>query len=324
MMKAMVYEAYGSPDVLRLENVELPVPQPNEVLIKVAAASVNSWDWDLLRGEPFIVRLPGGIKKPEFRILGADAAGVVQSTGNNVKQFRQGDAVFGDLCSSGWGGFAEYVCADEKALILKPSGLTFEDAAALPQAGVMAMQGLYDIGKLQAGMKVLINGAGGGVGTYAVQLAKLAGAEVTGVDNGDKFALLRSLGVDHVIDYTREDFTINGKQYDLILDVVAHRSIFDYKRALSPTGIYVVIGGVMSRIFQFMLLGPLISITSSRKMRILNHSPNKNLSLLAELVSSGKIKSVIHKCYSLAEVPKAMQCLGEGKVKGKAVIKLVP
>jgi NADPH:quinone reductase-like Zn-dependent oxidoreductase len=320
-MKAILYHQYGSPDMLKLEDVERPFPKNDEVLIKVHAASVNSWDWDLLRGRPYIVRL-GGLRRPKLKILGADVAGVVEDVGSAVKTFKQGDAVFGDLCNSGWGGFAEYVCASEKALTLKPPGVTFEDAAAVPQAGVMAMQGIRDMRTLHEGDKVLINGAGGGVGTYAMQLAKLHGAEVTGVDHADKMDLMKSLGADHVIDYNQQDFITTGKGYDLILDVTARRSIFDYRKALRVGGVYVVIGGKMSTIFQFMFLGPLISSTGNKKMKILIHEANKNLSSIIALVESFKIKSVIHRCYSLEEVPLALKCLGDGKAFGKIVIRV--
>jgi len=253
-VKAIVYTKYGPPDVLELKEVEKPTPKDNEVLIKVHAASVNSWDWDLLRGTPFLNRL-GGLLKPKYKILGADIAGRVEAVGRNVKRFQPGDEVFGDLSECGWGGFAEYVCARENALALKPASMTFEEVAAVPQAAVMALQGLRDKGQIQPGQKVLINGAGGGVGTFAVQIAKSFGAEVTGVDSTRKLDMMRSIGADQVIDYTREDFTKSGQRYDLILDVVAYRSIFDYKRALSPKGIYVFVGGSMAAAFQAVFLG---------------------------------------------------------------------
>lgn len=240
-MKAVVYTKYGPPDVLELKEIEKPIPKDDEVLIKVHGASVNSWDWDLLRGTPFLNRLFFGLLKPKYKILGADIAGRVEVVGRNVKQFLPGDEVFGDLCECGWGGFAEYVCARENALALKPASMTFEEVAAVPQAAVMALQGLRDQGQIQPGQKVLINGAGGGVGTFAVQIAKSFGAEVTGVDSTSKLDMMRSIGADQVIDYTQEDFTQNGQRYDLILDAAAYRSIFDYKRALSPKGIFVVV-----------------------------------------------------------------------------------
>ena len=324
-MKAIVYHTYGAPNVLKLDDVERPVPNMHEVLIKVHATSVNSWDWDLLRGKPFIVRLAGGgIRKPQLPILGADVAGTVEAVGKNVKQFKPGDAVLGDLSASGWGGFAEYVSAPETALTLKPSGVTFEAAAALPQAGVMALQGIRDYRNLQHGEKVLINGAAGGVGTYAIQLAKLFGAEVTAVDRKDKLDFLTSIGADHVIDYAKEDFTQNGQHYDLILDVAATRSIRDYRRALLPGGIYLMIGGATSTIFQFMVFSSIVSWVGERKLRILIHKPNKDLAFLAGLVQDGKLKSIIDRRYSLVEVPEALQRLGDGNSRGKIIIRIQP
>lgn len=320
-MKAIIYTKYGSPDVLQLKEVEKPTPRDNEVLVKVHAASVNSWDWDLLRGKPFFVRL-WGLLKPKYQILGSDIAGRVEAVGKNVKRFKAGDEVFGDLCENGWGGFAEYVCAGENALTLKPDSITFEEAAAIPQAAAMAVQGLRDKGRLQAGQKVLINGAGGGVGTFAIQIAKLFGAEVTGIDSTKKLDMMRSLGADHVIDYTQEDFTKNGQRYDLIIDVVAHRSIFEYKRALSPRGIYVMIGGTTARILKAVVLGPLISMTGSKKMGILGLKPNKDMDLMLELIETGKVVPIIDRRYSLSEAPEALLRLGEGHVQGKIIITL--
>jgi len=315
-----VYTKYGPPDVLQLKEVEKPAPRDDEVLIKVHAASVNSWDWDLLRGTPFLARL-GGLLKPKYKILGADIAGRIEAVGRNAKQFQPGDEVFGDISGCSWGGFAEYVCARENALALKPASMTFEEAAAVPQAAVLALQGLRDKGQIQSGQKVLINGAGGGVGTFAVQIAKSFGAEVTGVDSTGKLDMLRSIGVDQVIDYTGEDFTKNGQLYDLILDVVAYRSIFDYKRALSPKGSYVFVGGSMAAFFQVVFLGPWISMTGSKKMGILMHKPNtSDLDFMKELFEAGKVVPVLDRRYPLSEVPEALRYLGEGHVRGKVVI----
>ncbi len=319
-MKAIVYTKYGTPDVLQLKDIEKPVPGDNEVLIKVHAASVNSWDWDLLRGKPYLFRLLFGIFRPKNKILGADVAGVVEAVGNNVKQFKPGDEVFGDLCACGWGGFAEFTCAHENSLALKPVGMTFEQAAAVPQAAVMAIQGIRDYGKVQPGQKVLINGAGGGVGTFAVQMAKWFGAEVTGVDSGHKLGMLRSIGADHVIDYTEEDFTKNGQQYDLVIDVVANRSIFSYKRTLKPDGIFIMVGGTVASILQVILLGPLILLTGSKKMGILVHKPNKDLADIKALFETGKVVPVIDKRFPLGEAAEALRHLGEGHVQGKVVI----
>ena len=319
-MKAIVYTEYGLPDVLALKEVEKPAPRDNEVLIKVHAVSVNASDWEFLRGTPLYIRM-WGLLKPKYKILGSDIAGRVEAVGGKVKQFQPGDEVFGDIMYR-WGGFAEYVCAPENELMLKPASMTFEQAAAVPQAALVALQGLRDKGKIQPGHKVLINGAGGGSGTFAVQIAKLLGAEVTGVDSTGKLDLMRSLGADHVIDYTQEDYTKKGKRYDLILDFVAYRSIFDSKRVLNPKGIFVMVGGPLARIFQFLFLGPWVSLTTGRKMGILAHKPNKDLAYMTELIEAGKIVPVIDRRYPLSEVPEALRYLGEGHAKGKVVITL--
>jgi len=321
-MKAIVYHTYGSPAVLKLEEVAKPTPKDDQVLIKIHAASVNSWDWDLLRGKPFLARMDSPFK-PKYKILGCDVAGQVEAVGKNVKQFQPGDAVFGDLSGSGWGGFAEYVCAQENALTLKPAAMTFAQAAAIPQAGVLALQGLRDQSQIQPGQKVLINGAGGGMGTFAIQLAKSWRAEVTGVDSTRKLAVMRTLGADHVIDYTQADFTQNGQRYDLILDAVAHRSLFDYKRALSPTGTLIIVGGSMGTIFQTLLLGTWFSKTGSQKLGLLIHQPNKDLALLIELFTAGKVVPVIGRTYPLAETAAAFYALGAGDAQGKLVITVV-
>jgi NADPH:quinone reductase-like Zn-dependent oxidoreductase len=320
LVKAIVYTKYGSPDVLQLKEVEKPTPRDNEVLIKVHAASVNDWDWGNLRGKPFVNRLFFGLRKPKYKILGSDIAGRVEAVGANAKQFQPGDEVFGDLCECGWGGFAEYVCARENALVLKPASMTFEEAAAVPQAALLALQGLRDKRQIQPGQKVLINGAGGGAGTFAVQIAKSFGAEVTGVDSTMKLDMMRSIGADQVIDYTQEDFTKNGQRYDLIIDNAAHHSIFDYKRALSPKGIYVMLGGSSARIFQVIFLGPLISMTGNKKMGILGLKPNKDLAFMKELFEAGKVVPVIDRRYPLSEVAEALRYFGEGHAQGKIVI----
>ncbi len=319
-MKAIVYERYGPPDVLQLKEVEKPTPKDNEVLIKVHAAAVNDWDWGFLIGKPFVNRLLAGLRKPKIKILGCDIAGRVEAVGGNVKQFQPGDEVFGDLCECGFGGFAEYVCARENVLELKPASMTFDQAAAIPQAAMLAVQGLRDKGQIQSGQKLLINGAGGGVGTFGVQIAKLYGVEVTGVDSSGKLDMMRSLGFDHVIDYTKEDFTKNGQCYDLILDNKMNRSIFDYMRSLSPNGIYVTAGGSMVRFLQAFLLGPLISMFSKKSIRIVALKPNKDLAYMSELFEAGKVKPVIDGPYKLSEVPEAMRYFGEGNHKGKIVI----
>ncbi len=319
-MKAIICRKYGFPDVLELDDIDKPTAGDDEVLVRVHAASVNSWDWDNLRGTRFIVRLLMGLRTPKYEIPGADIAGRVEAVGRNVKRLQPGDEVFGDLCGCGWGAFAEYVCAPEDALALKPPNATFEQAAAVPQAAVMALQGIRDYGHTQPGHKVLINGAGGGVGTFAVQIAKSFGAEVTAVDSTGKLDMMRSIGADHVIDYTRRDFTDSGQRYDLILDVVGYRSMFDYARALGPKGIYVMVGGSMARVLQLLLLGRWLSMTGSKKMVILAHEPNKDLAFLTELLESGTVVPVIDGHYTLSQLPEALQQLGEGRVRGKAVI----
>ncbi len=320
-MKAIVFTEYGTPDVLQLKQVDKPVPKDDEVLVKVHASSVNSWDWDLLRGTPFVNRLMFGLVKPKI-ILGCDIAGRVESVGRKVEQYRTGDEVFGDLSSSGWGGFAEYVCARENALALKPACLTFEQAAAVPQAALLALQALRYKREVRPGQKVLINGAGGGVGTFAVQMAKSFGAEVTGVDSANKLEMVRSLGAEHVIDYTREDFTRNGQRYDLVLDVAGYRSIFEYRRALGPGGIYVMIGGGSALVYQLLLLGPWISMIESKKMGLLLHKPNKGLDVMTALFEVGKVVPVIDRYYPLSEVADALRYFGAGRVQGKVVITL--
>ena len=321
-MKAMVYTKYGPPEVLQLKEVEKPTPRDNEVQIKVRAASINSWDWDLLRGT-FQGRL-GAFRKPKYNILGCDIAGKVEAIGSNVQQIQPGDDVFGDISgfrARDWGGFAEYVCAREKVLALKPASMTFEEAAAIPQGGVLALQGLRDKREIQPGESVLINGAGGSAGAFAVQIAKSFGAEVTAVDSTGKLDMLRSIGADHVIDYTKEDFTKNRESYDLILDVVGTRSILHHKRALRPEGTYVVVGGSTVRILQYVILGSLISKFGSRKMGILGHKPNKkDLDVMIELFETGKVVPVIDRRYKLSELAEAYRYFEEGQFKGKIVI----
>ena len=318
-MKAIVYTKYGSPEVLQFKEVAKPTPRDDEVLIKVQAVSVNRSDWEGLGGKPLYARI-GGLLRPRHQILGSDVAGRVEMAGRNVRRFQAGDEVFGDILPR-LGGFAEYVRARESALALKPASLTFEEAAAIPQAAVIALQGIRDKGRVQPGQKVLINGAGGGAGTFAVQLAKLYGAEVTAVDNTGKLDFMRSLGADHVIDYTREDFTKNGERYDLILDVVAHRSVFAFKRALRSNGSYFLAGGSVATIFQILLLGPWIRATTGKKTRILAVKPSlKDLVYITELYEAGKVVPVIDRRYPLSEVPEALRYLGEGHAKGKVVI----
>jgi NADPH:quinone reductase-like Zn-dependent oxidoreductase len=320
-MKAIVYTEYGSPDVLQLKEIVKPTPKDNEVLVKVYAVSANAADLHLLRADPFLIRLSSGLLKPKNTILGSDIAGRVEAVGSNVKEFKLGDEVFGDISAGGWGGFAEYVCTREDALVLKPVNLSFEEAAAVPMAAVTALQGLRSKGQIQPGQKVLINGASGGVGLFAVQIAKALGAEVTAVCSTGNLDIVRSIGADHVIDYTQEDFTRNGHHYDLILAANGYRSISDYRRVLTPKGTYVTTGGSMAQLSEVMLKGPWISMTGSQKMGNLLARPNKqDLSFIKELLEAGKVKPVIDRCYSLSEVADAIRYLEEGHAQGKVVI----
>ncbi|HKF36044.1 MAG TPA: NAD(P)-dependent alcohol dehydrogenase [Ktedonobacteraceae bacterium] len=321
-MKAIVYTHYGSPNVLQVEEVAKPVPRDDEVLIKVYATAANAADWHLLRGKPFPVRLVvGGLLKPKHHILGADIAGRVEAVGKDVTQFQPGDEVFGNLSESGWGGFAEYVCAREDALLLKPASLTFEEVAAVPTAALTALQALRDKGQIQPGQKVLIYGASGGVGMFAVQIAKAFGAEVTAVCSTRSVDLVRSLGADHVIDYTREDFTHNGQRYDLILAANGYQPIWAYQHALGPAGRYVMTGGTMAQMYQAMLLGPLLSMTGRKKMgNMLMKLNTKDLVCMRELLEGGKVASVIDRRYPLDETAEAISYVEEGHARGKVVI----
>ena len=321
-MKAIVCTKYGPPDVLKLEEVPKPTPGDDEVLVKVLAASVNYSTAVSVTGKPFVIRLMGsGLLKPKYRIPGAEVAGQVEAVGRNVKQFQPGDEVFGDLSRCGRGGFAEYVSVPETLLALKPANITFEEAAAATEAAVVALQGLRDRGKIKPGHKVLINGASGGNGTFAVQIAKSFGAEVTGVCGPKNLDMVRSIGADHVIDYTKEDFTKSGQRYDLILAVKGSRSFFDYKRALNPGGIGVGTGGSMVQVFQMLLMGPFVSMMGSKKIcGMMNHINQKDLYVVKELIEAGKVKPVIDKRYQLSEVAEAIRYYAEGHARGKVVV----
>jgi NADPH:quinone reductase-like Zn-dependent oxidoreductase len=317
-MKAVVYTKYGSPNVLQVKDVEKPAPKENEVLIKIHAASVNAYDWHFLTADIFLMRLMGGgLLKPKYTGLGADIAGRVETIGKNVKQFKPGDEVYGMVK----GGFAEYACALEDALALKPSNLSFEEAAAVPMAAVTALQGLRDKGHIQAGQKVLINGASGGVGTFAVQIAKSFGAEVTAVCSTKNVDQAHSLGADHVIDYTKEDFTQSGQKYDLILAANGYHPLSAYKRALTPRGIYVMAGGYKAQIFQGMLMGSWMSESGGRKMGgVSAKRSQKDLLILTKLLEAGKVVPVIDRRYPLSEAAEALRYLGAGHARGKVVI----
>jgi len=319
-MKAVLQTKYGAPDVLKFIEVDKPFPRQDQVLIKVQAVGLNMADWRLLTGTPFFIRLMGLGKG---KIPGSDMAGKVLSIGQDVKQFRPGDEVYGDIFSFGSGAFAEYVVVPEKAVAIKPSNLSFEQAAAVPMAAITALQGLRDVGGIQAGQKVLIYGASGGVGTFAVQIAKAFGAEVTAVCSTGKMDMVRSIGADHLIDYTREDFTRNGQCYDLILAANGYRSIWKYRRALNPTGVYVMAGGTMNQIFQAVLLGGLLSQKGGKSLAGLTaRASQQDLLTMNELIEAGKVNPLIDRCYPFAEIREALRYLGEGHAVGKVVISM--
>jgi NADPH:quinone reductase-like Zn-dependent oxidoreductase len=322
-MKAIVCTEYGPPDNLQFKEVPKPAPKENEVLVKIHAASLNAADFEILRGA-WSMRMQGPFR-PRYNIPGSDIAGVVEAVGNNVKKFKPGDEVFGDMFMSGFGAFAEYKCVPENVLMLKPASMTFEEASTYPQAGLIALQSVRGKREIQPGHKVLINGAGGGMGTFAVQIAKYYRAEVTAVDNAEKLNMLREIGADHVIDYTKEDYTKKGQQYDLIVDVAAHHSAFDHKRVLKPDGIFVIVGGSKSSIFQTIFLGPLITMGKEKKMGLnpLKTDNKKDMDFLIELFEADKVKPIIDKRYPLNKVPDAYRYLEGGHAKGKVVITVV-
>jgi NADPH:quinone reductase-like Zn-dependent oxidoreductase len=317
-MKAMVYTEYGPPDVVKLRETDKPTPRHDEVLVKIHAASVNAGDWHALRGTPFYFRLFSGVCRPRNQILGDDVAGRVEAVGTNVKTIQPGDKVFG---IGNGGAFAEYACVREDRLAPKPDSVSFEEAAAVPLAGITALQGLRDKGQIQASQQVLINGASGGVGTFAEQIAKWFGAEVTGVCSTSKLDTVRSIGADKVIDYTRQDFTRSGQYYDLILAAGGDHRISDYRRTLAPAGIYVCCGGSSTQYFQAMLLGPLMSLVGSKKTRsVLGNPDQKDLDFLMELVQAGNVKPAIDRRYPLSAVPEALRYVEAGSARGKVVI----
>src|SRR6266568_3522344 len=321
-MKAIVRTQYGPPDVLQFTEVAKPTPKDNEVLLKVYAASVNPLDLFQMGGAPLIRWVPG-LRTPKRQVLGCDIAGRVEAVGGHVKQFQPGDEVFG--ASFAGGGFAEYVCTFEDKLALKPANSSFEEAAAVPVAAITALQGLRDKGRIQRGQKVLVDGASGGVGTFAVQIAKSFGAEVTAVCSATKMDTARSIGADHIIDYTREDFTKSGKHYDLILGANVHHSIFDYRNALSRNGIYVVVGGALAHIFQAMLFAPLLSLIGNKRAFFFIANMNqKDLVFLKELLEARKIVPVIDRRYPLRQAAEALRYLEQGHARGKVVLTVEP
>lgn len=321
-MKAIIYTEYGSPDVLKFQDIEKPAPAANEVLVKIHSASANPLDWHLMRAEPFLARLSGGLFKPRNNKLGADIAGQVEAVGSGVTQFHVGDEVFAGLSISVLGGFSEYVCVREDVLVMKPANISFDEAAAVPVASLTALQGLRK-GEIQAGQKVLINGASGGVGTFAVQIAKSFGAEVTGVCSTRNLEMVRGIGADHVIDYTREDFTNTGQQYDLIFCAVGNRSLSDYLRALKPQGACVIAGFTNLRLlFSYMILGPRKSKVGGKQIGLMETAKmNKpDLLFMKELLEVGKVKPVIDRRYPLRETAEAIRYLEAGHARGKVII----
>lgn len=322
-MKALVFENYGPPEkVLHIKMVEKPVPQEKEVLVKIYATAINDYDWSIVRGRPYIYRLLFGLFKPKRKIPGMELAGVIEDIGEGVSLFKRGDAVYGDISENSFGTFAEFVCVDEKAIKLKPDNITFEEAASIPHASMLAMQGLHLFGVIKKGQQILINGAGGGVGTFALQLAKIHDVGVTGVDTGDKLHMMKTLGFDHIIDYKKEDFTKNGKKYDFILDTKTNRSVFSYLRSLKSNGKYVTVGGHVNRLLQLFLMRSLISWFTRKKVHLVALKANEGLDQIHNLINGNKIKFQIDGPYKLEEVPKAIQYFGEGKHKGKVVVTL--
>jgi NADPH:quinone reductase-like Zn-dependent oxidoreductase len=318
-MKAIVRHTYGSPDLFRLEEVPTPTAGETDVLVRVQAASANAGDWHLMRGKPFPFRLVAGLLKPKHTIIGTDIAGRVVAVGRRVTQLKPGDDVFGELSRSGFGGYAEYVVAPETALALKPSNASFEEAAATPTSGLTALQGLRKA-KIQAGQRVLIHGAAGGVGTFAVQVAKSFSTEVTAVCGPDSVEVVRSIGADHVLDYTRDDFVQAGQRYDVILAVNGDRSIWDYRRALSQNGAYIMSGGSNRQLLDALLYGPLLSLGNQKFGNLLTRPSQSDLLFLKDLIETGKIKPVIDRTYTLREVPEAIRYIEEGHARGKVVV----
>ena len=320
-MKAIVYEKYGSADVVQLKDVEKPAPRDDEVLVKVAAASVNAYDWHFLSADIFLIRLVGGLFKPKNTRLGADVAGRVEAAGRDIRRFQPGDEVYGDIASFGKGSFAEYIAVPERVLAPKPVNLTFAEAAAVPMAALTALQGLRDQGQIRPGQKVLVNGASGGVGTFALQLAKVFGAEVTAVCSTRNLDKARALGADHVIDYTQEDFTQNGQQYDLIFAANGYHPIAAYRRALTPRGNYVMAGGSGAQMAQALVMGPLMSKPEGKRLGALTTRINQeDFALLKELLEAGKVVPVIDRIFPLREAAEALRYLGTGHAQGKVVI----
>jgi NADPH:quinone reductase-like Zn-dependent oxidoreductase len=321
-MQAIIHQKYGSPENLRLENIPKPKPRANQVLVKIIATGVNSWDGDMVLGRPLIYRLLFGLLRPRYKIIGCDVAGVVEEVGSGVRRFRPGDRVFGDLSDAGWGGYAEYVATNETALTNIPAGVTFEQAAALSQAGLLTLQSLRFNGKIKPGDKVLFNGAGGGVGTLGLQLAKQWGAEVTVVDHGDKLTRLKELGADHLLDYRKEDYT-QGGPYDLVVDVVTNKSSKAYEKVIKPGGGMAVVGGRVKTLIEIGLRGGRFLKKSNKKIGIMGQKYRlEDLDYLASRVAQGTLEPVIGHLYTLPETPEAIRAIIKGTGFGKLVVQV--
>lgn len=321
-MKAVLHHKYGGPEVLKVEEVDQPVPRSEEVLVKVVSSAVNDYDWATTTGDPFLYRLLFGLFKPRQPILGMEMAGEIEVVGAEVTKFKKGDFVFGDTSDHGFGTFAEMIAIHEDALTLKPENMSFEDAAALPHAGLLAFQGLVNLGGIKKGFRVLLNGAGGGVGTLALQIAKKYHCEVTGVDTGEKLERMKELGFDHVIDYKRENFTKKEEKYDLILDCKTFHSAFAYPGVLKKGGIYVTVGGSLLRMIQILLVGKLVRWFTGRQLKILGLKPNKDLDKVIELYQEGVLKPEIDGPYRLEDTPEQVGRFGRGEHSGKIVVRV--
>lgn len=321
-MKAILLKEYGLPNDLEIGEVAKPVPNDKEVLVRIHSASINDWDWGLVRGKPFVIRLFFGLKKPKINIPGVDISGKIEAIGGKVSSFKIGDEIYCDLSECGCGGFAEYVCVPENQLTKKPTNMSYNDASALPHAGLLALQGLVEKGKVKSGQRILINGAGGGVGTLGIQILKSYGVKVTGVDSAEKLDLMKSLGYDSVMDYKKTDFTDTGEKYDLILDTKSNRSVFKYARSLKRNGTYVTMGGSMYRLLETSLLGSIISLFTGKKLKVLIHEPNKGLDRISKLAEKGQIKPVVDGPYGFDKIPELIQYFGEGKHLGKIVVEI--
>lgn len=321
-MKAILLKEYGLPNLLEFGEVAKPIPNDNEVLIRIHSASINDWDWGLVRGKPFIIRLFFGLKKPKINIPGVDVSGKIEAVGSKVSSFKIGDEIYCDLSENLCGGFAEYVCVPEETVSIKPSNISHNDASALPHAGLLALQGLVEKGKVKSGQTILINGAGGGVGTLGIQILNSYQVKVTGVDSAEKLDLMKSLGFDIVIDYKKVDFTDTGDKYDLILDTKSNRSVFKYARSLKKNGTYITVGGSMYRLIEISLIGSLISLFTGKKLSVLIHKPNKGLDQLSKLVEKGQVRPVVDGPYGFDKIPELIQYFGEGKHLGKIVVEI--